>query len=77
MNQKEMNEHHRLLTALSRKHPGSYVAMVGKDILALGKKQFKVLEKAEKKLGKKKDTIGLYYLPGKKKPLYLLKIKSC
>jgi len=46
--------------------------MVGKRVLALGKDQFSVLRKAEKKVSRK-QTIGLYYLPGKKKPLYLLK----
>ena len=73
MIQKEILSRHRFLTALSRKYPQRYVAMVGSRILAVGKDQFSVLKNAEKKLGGKKETVGLYYLPGKRKPLYLLK----
>ena len=61
-----------MLTALSRRYPERYVAMAGDRVLAIGKDQFRVLKVADKKK-KKKEMLSLYYLPGKKKPLYLLK----
>jgi hypothetical protein len=73
MEQKEVFQQHRLLTALSRKYPNRYVAMVGQKILAIGKDQFSVLKKAERQRKRKKETIGLFFLPGGKKHFYLLK----
>lgn len=72
MQQKEIYQQHRLLTALTHKHPNRYVAVVKGKVIAMGKDQFKVFEAAEKKIKSKKETIGIFYLPGKKKILYLL-----
>lgn len=71
MTQKEIFREHRFLMALSRKHPNRYVALVGERVLAIGKDQFKVLSEGDKKL-KKGESIGLFFLPGKKRSLYLL-----
>ena len=73
MNQRVILSQHRLLTALGRKHPDRYVAMVNGQVLAVGRDQFAVLKKARKMVPDKKETVGLFYLPGKKKHLYLLK----
>lgn len=72
MLQKEIYKHHRILTALSRKHPNRYVALSGNKVLAFGTSQLDAFKKAEKKIKNKKEIIGLFYLPGKKRNLYLL-----
>ncbi len=72
MQQKEIYKQHRLLTALSKKHPNKYVAMVGSKVIAFGSNQLDAFKKAEKKIKDANQTIGLFYLPGKKKTLYLL-----
>lgn len=71
--QKEILEQHKLLTALGKKYPGRYVALLNKKVLAMGKNQLSTFKIAEKKMENKKEVIGVYYLPSKKKTLYLLK----
>lgn len=75
MNQKEIFSHHRLLTALGRKHPNQYVALAGRRVLAYGRKQSDVLKKVSKMQLAKQEVLGLYYLPGRKRHLYLLKCR--
>lgn len=72
MQQKEIYKQHRLLTALGKKHPNKYVALLGTKVLAFGSSQLDAFKKAEKKIKNTKEPIGLFYLPGKKKTLYLL-----
>lgn len=75
MNQNEIFSQHRVLTALGRKYPNRYVAMVGSKVLGTGKNQHQLLKKARGMVAKD-SVIGLYYLPGKKRHLYLLKTTS-
>lgn len=75
MRQSEVFAQHRVLTALGQRHPNRYVAMAGAKVLGMGKDQGQLLKKA-RKLVSKDTVIGLYYLPGKKRHLYLLKAAS-
>jgi hypothetical protein len=75
MQQAEIFAQHRALTALGRKYLNCYVAMVGTKVLRMGRDQRQVLDKARKMVSKG-TVIGLYYLPGKKRHLYLLKTSS-
>lgn len=72
MRQSEILSQHRLLTALGRKYPNRYVVLAGSKVLGTGKDQARLLKKA-RKLVPRDTIIGLYYLPGRKKHLYLLK----
>ncbi len=65
------------LLKLGKKYAGNYVALQKDVLLGFAKTQEKLFQKIKVKLNKNSDKLEVYYVPGKKEHLYLLKSDFC